>query len=226
MPEWELIQWSPALDSSDFTPTEWVRLAHDIGKHYYEFDGFVVLHGTDTMAYSASALSFMLEGLSKPVIFTGAQVPLGAIYNDAKRNLIVSILLAANFDIPEVCIFFNLKLYRGNRTKKVDSWCVLAFGLQCVLLLFFLSSALSFINDARFASVTRHTFFSTYVCYCARRRAQGHRRVPESEFPAARHAWHGGEFAHQFIVRGAQAALPRRRPAVHQYLCAANDSRF
>ena len=124
MPEWELIQWTPALDSSDFTPAEWVKLAHDIGKHYYEFDGFVVLHGTDTMAYSASALSFMLEGLSKPVIFTGAQVPLGAIYNDAKRNLIVSILLAANFDIPEVCIFFNLKLYRGNRTKKVDSWCV------------------------------------------------------------------------------------------------------
>jgi hypothetical protein len=94
MPQWDLIQWDPALDSSDFTSEEWIRLANDIGKHYYEFDGFVVLHGTDTMAYSASALSFMLENLSKPVIFTGAQVPLGAIYNDAKRNLIVSILLA------------------------------------------------------------------------------------------------------------------------------------
>jgi L-asparaginase len=84
----------PALDSSDFSPEDWVTLANQIGKNYHEFDGFVVLHGTDTMAYSASALSFMLEGLSKPVIFTGAQVPLSEIYNDAKRNLIVAILLA------------------------------------------------------------------------------------------------------------------------------------
>ena len=84
----------PALDSSDFSPEDWVTLANQIAKNYHEFDGFVVLHGTDTMAYSASALSFMLEGLSKPVIFTGAQVPLSEIYNDAKRNLIVAILLA------------------------------------------------------------------------------------------------------------------------------------
>ena len=128
MPLYELIEWNPPLDSSDFSPDEWIKLATTISENYYKYDGFVILHGTDTMAYTASALSFMFENLSKPVIITGAQVPLMEVYNDAKRNLIVSMLMASNFDIPEVCIFFNLKLFRGNRTKKIDNWGIDAFG--------------------------------------------------------------------------------------------------
>ena len=103
----------PALDSSDFSPEDWVTLANQIAKNYHEFDGFVVLHGTDTMAYSASALSFMLEGLSKPVIFTGAQVPLSEIYNDAKRNLIVAILLAGLSE--QHCLYFQTIFHFGTK---------------------------------------------------------------------------------------------------------------
>eukprot|EP00455_Lapot_gusevi_P030238 TRINITY_DN3249_c0_g1_i4.p1 TRINITY_DN3249_c0_g1~~TRINITY_DN3249_c0_g1_i4.p1 ORF type:complete len:343 (-),score=95.51 TRINITY_DN3249_c0_g1_i4:68-1066(-) len=127
MPAYDVIEWETPLDSSDFSPSEWVRLAEQVEENIFNYEGFVILHGTDTMAYTASALSFMLENLSKPVIVTGAQVPLGELHNDAKRNLIISMLLAANFDIPEVCLFFNLSLYRGNRTKKIDSWGIDAF---------------------------------------------------------------------------------------------------
>ncbi len=110
------------IDSSNVQPPFWIELAGIIEKKYNKYDGFVILHGTDTMAYSASALSFMLCNLQKPVIFTGSQLPLGAIRTDARRNLITSIELAAGDTlIPEVCIYFNSQLFRGNRVEKFTS---------------------------------------------------------------------------------------------------------
>lgn len=104
-----------------------MELANQIRENYYDYDGFVVLHGTDTMAYTASALSYMLENLGKTVILTGSMIPLSAPVSDAKRNLIVSLMCAVNLDIPEVCIFFNNILLRGNRAKKLDPNAVNAF---------------------------------------------------------------------------------------------------
>ncbi|MBN1133005.1 MAG: asparaginase [Bacteroidales bacterium] len=120
------VSFNPLIDSSDISPEIWQDLAEIIESRYNEFDGFVILHGTDTMAYSASALSFMLENLSKPVIFTGAQLPIGALRTDGKENLITSIEIAAEKQndipvVPEVCIYFESKLYRGNRTTKVNA---------------------------------------------------------------------------------------------------------
>ncbi len=120
------IPFLPLIDSSDVYPPVWERIALIIQEHYDDFDGFVVLHGTDTMAYSASALSFMLENLSKPVIFTGAQLPIGMMRSDAKENLITSIEIATAKEngqtiVPEVCIFFEDTLFRGNRTTKKNA---------------------------------------------------------------------------------------------------------
>lgn len=117
------ISFSPPEDSSEIEPELWTRLARTIEENYNNFDGFVILHGTDTMAYSASALSFLLENLDKPVIFTGSQLPLGMLRTDGKENLISSIeIAAARINglpvVPEVCIFFQNKLFRGNRTTK------------------------------------------------------------------------------------------------------------
>jgi len=114
------------IDSSEVSPDTWVRIARTIEENYDSFDGFVVLHGTDTMAYSASALSFMLQGLEKPVIFTGAQLPIGVLRTDGKENLITAIEIAAErIDglpvVPEVCIYFENKLLRGNRTIKYSA---------------------------------------------------------------------------------------------------------
>ena len=110
------------IDSSNVQPNFWIELATLIEKKYSQYDGFVILHGTDTMAYSASALSFMLDNLGKPVIFTGSQLPLGAIRTDAKRNLITAIELAATNEVlPEVCIYFSSQLFRGNRVEKFTS---------------------------------------------------------------------------------------------------------
>ncbi len=122
----DAVSFDPPIDSSDINPDTWIRLAKIIEQRYKEFDGFVILHGTDTMAYSASALSFMLENLSKPVIFTGAQLPIGAVRTDGKENLITSMLIAGAKEygkpvIPEVCIYFESKLSRGNRTTKVNA---------------------------------------------------------------------------------------------------------
>jgi L-asparaginase len=122
----ESVSFDPPIDSSDIDPATWTRLAEIIEENYHKFDGFVILHGTDTMAYSASALSFMLEDLSKPVIFTGAQLPIGALRTDGKENLITSIVIAAAKEygkplVPEVCIYFESKLSRGNRTSKVNA---------------------------------------------------------------------------------------------------------
>jgi len=121
MPAYQIHEYRPLLDSSNMTPDDWLKIANDIAAHYTEYDGFVVLHGTDTMAYSASALPFMLKGLQKPVILTGAQIPLSEIRNDARANLIAALLIAANFEIPEVCLCFGNRLLRGNRAVKVNA---------------------------------------------------------------------------------------------------------
>ena len=119
--------FTPLIDSSDVEPKLWVSIAELIERKYNEYDGFVILHGTDTMAYSASVLSFMIEGLTKPVIFTGSQLPIGSPRTDGKENLISSIEIAAAKDdaghaiVPEVCIFFDNMLMRGNRTTKINS---------------------------------------------------------------------------------------------------------
>jgi L-asparaginase len=122
----ESVTFDPVIDSSDVSPDTWVRIAETIAGGYDRFDGFVVLHGTDTMAYSASALSFMLSGLEKPVIFTGAQLPIGVLRTDGKENLITAIEIAAAHEnglplVPEVCIYFENKLLRGNRTVKYSA---------------------------------------------------------------------------------------------------------
>ena len=103
------------------SPTEWLTIAEDIESKYEQFDGFVILHGTDTMAYTASALSFMLEELSKPVVITGSQIPLGKIRSDAKDNIIGALLIAGYHQVPEVSLYFHNCLYRGNRCSKVDA---------------------------------------------------------------------------------------------------------
>lgn len=120
------------IDSSNVTPELWVELARLIHDKYDSFDGFVILHGTDTMAYSASALSFMIDNLGKPVIFTGSQIPIGVLRTDGRENLITAIEIAADRKdgkaiVPEVCIYFQNKLLRANRTKKYSSELLNAF---------------------------------------------------------------------------------------------------
>ena len=120
-------QFNPPIDSSDMQPALWAKLVKIISYNYDSFDGFVILHGTDTMAYTASALSFMLENLSKPVILTGSQLPIGELRTDGKENLINAIELAAAADdnhqplVREVCVFFGQKLFRGNRCTKCNA---------------------------------------------------------------------------------------------------------
>ena len=121
MPSYTLHEYSPLLDSANMHPRNWQAIATDISRHYEDYDGFVVIHGTDTMAYTASALSFMLGSLAKPVILTGSQIPLAEVRSDARENLITSMLLAANSNVPEVCLFVNGNLLRGNRSTKVNS---------------------------------------------------------------------------------------------------------
>ena len=120
------ISFKTPIDSSNINPTHWIEIATIIEQNYTMYDGFVVLHGSDTMSYSASALSFMLENLSKPVIFTGSQLPIGDLRTDAKENLITAIQIAAlqNNNKPiinEVGLYFEYKLYRGNRTTKINA---------------------------------------------------------------------------------------------------------
>jgi L-asparaginase len=122
----ETISFEKPIDSSNINPEKWVELAEIIEENYDNFDGFVVLHGSDTMSYSASALSFMLENLSKSVIFTGSQLPIGDLRTDAKENLITAIQIASLKEnnepiISEVCLYFEYKLYRGNRTTKINA---------------------------------------------------------------------------------------------------------
>ena len=124
--EIETISFENPIDSSNMNPEKWVKLATIIEKNYDSFDGFVVLHGSDTMSYSASALSFMMENLAKPIIFTGSQLPIGDLRTDAKENLITAIQIAALREngeavVKEVCLYFEYKLYRGNRTTKINA---------------------------------------------------------------------------------------------------------
>lgn len=122
-----LMQFEHFVDSSDINPDIWAKLAGMIYDNYEKYDGFVVLHGTDTMAYSASALSFMLENLNKPVVFTGSQLPIGVLRSDARENFLTAVEIAAEHDemgdplVPEVTVFFEDRLWRGNRTTKVNA---------------------------------------------------------------------------------------------------------
>jgi L-asparaginase len=129
----DLVLTDKPIDSATINPQHWVQLASLIEDNYYQYDSFVVIHGTDTMAYSASALSFMLENLEKPVIFTGAQLPIGAARTDAKENLITALEIAADRKsngepmVAEVCVYFSSYLLRGNRSKKQESYQFYAF---------------------------------------------------------------------------------------------------
>lgn len=121
------LSFQEPIDSSEMTPLHWVELANIIYSHYEQYDGFVVLHGSDTMAFSASALSFMLQGLKKPIVFTGSQLPIGTIRTDGKENLITAIEIAADRDeqgqaiVQEVAVYFEYSLYRGNRCSKISA---------------------------------------------------------------------------------------------------------
>ncbi len=127
MPRYTVGEFDPLLDSANMTPSDWLHIAKDIESKYDDYDGFVVLHGTDTMAYTSSALAFMLHNLEKPVIVTGSQIPLCRVRNDARENLITSLQIAANHSIPEVCLYFGNRLLRGCRATKVSSSGLRAF---------------------------------------------------------------------------------------------------
>lgn len=121
MPEYVIREYSPLLDSSNMGPRHWLAIARDIAGLYRDFDGFVVIHGTDTMAYTASALPFMLEGLAKPVVLTGSQIPLCRVRSDGRENLVTALMIVAGTPIPEVCLCFGNRLLRGCRSTKVDA---------------------------------------------------------------------------------------------------------
>ncbi|WP_440876733.1 asparaginase [Thalassotalea sp. PLHSN55] len=118
MPEFDINEYQPLIDSSNMAPSDWQRIADDIKANYDDYDGFIVLHGTDTMAYTSSALSFMFEGLTKPIIITGSQIPFSQLRSDGQVNLLNSLFIAANYPINEVGLYFNNKLFRGNRSIK------------------------------------------------------------------------------------------------------------
>ncbi len=119
--------FDPLIDSSEISPDKWREIVQVVKAHYDDYDGFVILHGTDTMSYTASALSFMFENLTKPIIFTGSQLPIGKLRTDGKENLITALEIAAEVDmdghptVPEVCIYFQNSLFRANRTTKINA---------------------------------------------------------------------------------------------------------
>lgn len=125
---YQIKEYDPLLDSSNMEYADWVKIAKDIERHYDDFDAFIVLHGTDTMGYGTSALSFMLVNLAKPVIVTGSQLPLSEIRNDAVENLLGALALAGQYNIPEVSLYFRSQLFRGNRVTKVDASAFNAFA--------------------------------------------------------------------------------------------------
>uniref|UniRef100_A0A6U2EM40 asparaginase n=1 Tax=Hemiselmis andersenii TaxID=464988 RepID=A0A6U2EM40_HEMAN len=128
LPDTTVVEYDTLLDSCDMNPENWKKIALDIQDNYQSYDGFLVIMGTDTMAYLASALSFMLENLGKTVVVTGSQIPFVKTYSDARRNLLSSMTLACSLDIPEVTLFFDDKLHRGNRSRKADSGSFDAFS--------------------------------------------------------------------------------------------------
>ncbi|GAB1409021.1 asparaginase [Desulfovibrionales bacterium] len=121
LPGYTLVEYPELLDSANMRPWHWQRIAEDIASRYTAFDGFIILHGTDTMAYTASALPFMLEGLGKPVVLTGSQIPLCRVRSDARDNLVTALALIAQEPIAEVCLCFGNRLLRGCRSTKVDA---------------------------------------------------------------------------------------------------------
>ncbi|WP_332674130.1 type I asparaginase [Aromatoleum sp.] len=121
LPDFDVVALPEPIDSANLQPSHWTGLARELVVRWQSYDGFVVLHGTDTMAYSASALSFMLRGADKPVIFTGAQIPLGEPDSDALGNLLGALTLAGRHGIPEICLYFSGRLLRGNRSTKLKS---------------------------------------------------------------------------------------------------------
>lgn len=118
---YDILEYDPLVDSANMGLADWIRIARDIERHYDAYDAFVVLHGTDTMAYTAAALSFMLVNLAKTVVLTGSQIPLSHVRNDGVDNFLGSLMLAAHYEIPEVGIYFRDRLLRGNRCQKVDA---------------------------------------------------------------------------------------------------------
>lgn len=121
LPHVDIIECEELIDSSNILPKDWTALCQLLMQHWEEYDGFVLLHGTDTMAYTASMLSFMLQGMNKPIILTGSQIPMMEVRSDAPGNVITSVIIAATVDIPEVCILFANRLLRGNRSTKIKS---------------------------------------------------------------------------------------------------------
>lgn len=121
VPKYVIYEFDPLLDSSNMGPRHWQAIAQDIANREQDFDGFIVVHGTDTMAYTASALPFMLEGLNKPVILTGSQIPLCQVRSDGRDNLITALMVIAQAPVPEVCLCFGNRLLRGCRSTKVDA---------------------------------------------------------------------------------------------------------
>ncbi len=121
--EYELIEYQPLLDSSDMTPDVWVNIATDIERRYHDYDGFVVIHGTDTLAYTSSALSFFVENSRKPIVVTGSQLPFGVARSDARNNIVSAMQVAANMPakLAQVCVVFGSKILRGNRATKVSA---------------------------------------------------------------------------------------------------------
>ena len=116
-----LHEYPNLIDSANIRPRDWYGIARDIEQRYADFDGFLILHGTDTMAYTSSLLSFVFRGLKKPIILTGSQIPLKEVRNDARNNVITALILAAEYEVPEVCLYFNGKFIRGNRATKVQA---------------------------------------------------------------------------------------------------------
>lgn len=125
---YDILEYAPLLDSSNMGLEDWVKIARDVERHYDAYDAFIVLHGTDTMAYTASALSFMLENLGKTVILTGSQIPLAEARSDAIGNVLGALTIAGHYEIPEVCLYFDNRLMRGNRTQKTDASGLAAFA--------------------------------------------------------------------------------------------------
>jgi L-asparaginase len=119
--ELSITEYEPLLDSANARPADWLRIARDIVEHRHDYDGFVVLHGTDTMAYTASALAFLLRGLGKPVIITGSQIPLGVLRSDGRQNFLTAVLVAARDDVKEVCLVFGSRILRGARAVKASA---------------------------------------------------------------------------------------------------------
>ncbi len=121
VPDFAIHEYPQLIDSANIKPEDWITIALDIVTHYDQYDGFVILHGTDTLAYTASSLSFMLKNLKKPVICTGSQIPISELRSDASDNILHSLILAADERICEVCVYFNKQLLRGNRSVKVNA---------------------------------------------------------------------------------------------------------